>query len=300
KRLVGGGQPGGGRFGVPSGLAQDGPDPPQREPLPAQAYETALANQVRGRGTGRGGADRGGGGPGGSRSGGDGMTALVVGGRLVLLDQEPDLGLRVAARTDEVLSGIVQLVPIELDLRPDQLEIALERLLAGARGSPRLDGETGGARIVILQPLLRPVDTGLDLSRAGVRDQQGRRGPAQRLREGQVDLVICGADGFLRQPLLLRGRGEGRQRLGGLERRLIDERRRGRGPGGRGRRRRTAVRFPGPQPSGDRRAHEDEQGVQADPPVAWGGAEEAHRWSRGPSDCRPPPACGPTRRAEYR
>src|SRR5438445_8062892 len=138
------------------------------------------------------------------------MTAFIVRRGLVLLDQTPDLGLRVAARTDEVLPSVVQRVPIELDLRPGQLEVALERLLAGARDSPCLDEETGDARFVVLQLLLRPVDAGLNASRADVRDRGVLSGPAQRLREGQVDLVIGGAEGFTRQPLLLRGRGEGR------------------------------------------------------------------------------------------
>ena len=89
------------------------------------------------------------------------MTALVVGGGLVLLDQPPDLGLRVAPCADQVLTGVVQGVPIELDLRPGQLEVGLERLLAGVRDSPRLDGETCDTGLVVLQPLLCPVDAGL-------------------------------------------------------------------------------------------------------------------------------------------
>jgi hypothetical protein len=128
------------------------------------------------------------------------MTALVVRRGLVLLYQAPDLGLWVAARADEVLPGVVQRVLIELDLCPGQLEVALESLLTEARDPPRLDRETGD------------------------RDRRVLCGPAQRLGEGQVDLVIGGMDRFLRQLSLLRVRGEGRERLGGLERGLIDER----------------------------------------------------------------------------
>jgi len=150
------------------------------------------------------------------------MTAFIV-RRASCPGPNAGSGLRVAARTDEVLPSVVQASRSSSTCaRP--LEVALERLLAGARDSPCLDDETGDARFVVLQLLLATCRRGLDASRADVRDRGSQRpGAAPPRRPGRPR--DRGAEGFTRQPLLLRGRGEGRQRLGGLERRLIDERR---------------------------------------------------------------------------